>query len=223
MKKLVAIGDFHIGNKNYRGDLLKKTLKKLTPDMEIIGMGDYCEFINQASYKYESQIISPDNQFKEFKRLMKPFAERGQIITILKGNHEDRYFNKLDMLEMWCNQYGIAYNGRHRIIPFGNKYIYAHHPQSSATTTAGRSTVFRRMRDVQEADIYLTGHFHSLFQETSHKYNRKRELLDIYFACTGSYLEYKNSYAEQKLYSPGRMGCKLITIDKGKIIMEDFI
>lgn len=186
-------------------------------------MGDYCEFINQNTFKYESQTTPPKAQFKEFKKLMKPFAEKGKIITLLKGNHEDRYFTKLDGLEDYCEKYDIPYFGRHGIVKREHRHLYIHHPQSSATTTAGRSTVFRRMRDVQEADIYLTGHFHSLFQEKSHRYNRKRELLDIHFACTGSYLEYKNSYAEQKLYSPNPMGCKLITLDKGKITMEDFI
>ena len=223
MKKLYVMGDFHIGNQNYRPELLKNTLSKIEEDAYILGMGDYCEFINQKSFPYDSQIITPKNQFKAFKKMFKPFAENGQIITMLKGNHEDRYFKKLDMLEMWCEQYEIGYSGRHALINFEKKDIYAHHPQSSATTTAGRTTVFRKMRDLQEADIYLTGHFHSLFQEKSHRYNRERDLFDIYFGCTGSYLEYKNSYAELKLYSPNPMGCKKITIDDNKIIMEDFI
>ena len=222
-RNIYVIGDLHIGNQNYRGDLLKGTLDKIEPEAEIIGAGDYCEFINKKSFDYDSQTMPPEKQFKEFRRLFKPFAERGQLITMLKGNHEDRYFKKLDMLEMWCEQYEIPYFGRHFVFNKGDITIYAHHPQSSATTTAGRSTVFRKMRDVQEADIYLTGHFHSLFQESSYRYNRDRILTEKFFACTGSYLEYKGSYAELKLYTPNPMGCKKITIENNNIEIGDFI
>ena len=220
---IYVIGDTHIGNQNYRRDLLKQTLSKINPEDDILGMGDFCEFINEKSFKYDDQTMSPKKQFKEFKELFKPFAENGQIITMLKGNHEDRYFKKLDMLEMWCEQYDIPYYGRHALFKRNGITIYAHHPQTSATTTAGRSTVFRKMRDIQEADIYLCGHFHSLFQENSYRYNRKRELKPIYFACTGSYLEYKDSYAELKLYTPNPMGCKKIEYDYNYIKIEDFI
>ena len=224
MKKLYVMGDFHIGNQNYRRDLLKSTLNKIGEDGIIIGMGDYHEFINEKSFKYDTQTMSPKKQFKEFKELMKPFAENGQIKTLLKGNHEDRYWKKLDGLEEYCDQYGIDYNGRHMLIKYGKYYIYAHHPKTSATTTAGRSTVFRKMIATQEADIYLTGHFHSLFQEEKWRLNRQRKLVSLgLFGCTGSYLEYANSYAELKLYSPNPMGCKLITIDPKGIKMEDFI
>ena len=219
------LGDFHIGNKNYRGDLLEKSLKKIYDDnfSKIIGMGDYCEFINEGTFKYESQTMTPKKQFKEFKRLLKPFLDEKRIITLLKGNHEDRYFRKLDGLEDYCEDNNIDYNGRHHLFKWKQQYIYAHHPQSSATTTAGRDRVFQRMRNIQEADIYFSGHFHSLFQEQSYRYNKQRELIPVYFACTGSYLEYKNSYAELKLYSPNPMGCKKLKIKKKKIIIEDFV
>ena len=223
--QIYVLGDFHIGNKNYRGDLLEKTLKTIYNecDAKIIGMGDYCEFINERSFKYESQTMSPKKQFKELKRLLKPFADEYRIITLLKGNHEDRYFTKLDGLEDYCDNNQIDYNGRHHLFKYKKKYFYAHHPQSSATTTAGRDRVFQKMRNIQEADVYLTGHFHSLFQEKFYRYNRERKLKEVSFSCTGSYLEYKDSYAELKLYTPNPIGCKKITLNKDKIIIEDFI
>ena len=168
------MGDFHIGNKNYQEKLLKKTLSKI--DGFIILMGDYCEFINEKSFKYETQTMSPKQQFKTFKKMFKDFAYNGNILACVKGNHEDRYFNKLDGLEDWCEEYEIPYNGRHILIDVDWVTIYAHHPKTSATTAAGRDRVFKKMRDVQEADIYLSGHFHSLYQDLSFKYDRKREL-----------------------------------------------
>jgi len=45
----------------------------------------------------------------------------------------------------------------------------------------------------------------------------------LYFGCTGSYLDYKNSYAEDKLYAPSELGGKKIIIKGKKIEMEDFI
>ena len=223
IRNIFAIGDLHIGNKNYKPKKLKGVLAKIKPEDNIIGMGDFCEFINEKSFKYDTQTMSPKKQFKEFKRLFKPFAERGQIIAMIKGNHEDRYFNKIDGLEDWCERYEIPYNGRHILIDVDDKVIYAHHPKTSATTAAGRDRVFKKMRDVQEADIYLTGHFHSLYQDKSYKHNRKRELVSTYFACTGAFLDYRNSYAEEKLYAPNPIGCKKITIKGKKIEMSDFI
>ena len=220
-RNIYAIGDLHIGNKNYQEKTLKSTLDKI--DGDIIGMGDFCEFINEKSFKYETQTMSPKKQFKEFKRLFKPFAEEGRILAMVKGNHEDRYFNKLDGLEDWCEVYEIPYNGRHILIDIDWVTIYAHHPKTSATTAAGRDRVFKKMRDVQEADVYLSGHFHSLYQDLSFKYDRKRKLNSVLFGCTGSYLNYKDSYAEEKLYTPNPVGCKKIIIDDEKIVMEDFI
>ena len=219
-RNIYAIGDLHIGNKNYQAAQLKKTLKKI--DGDIIGMGDFCEFINEKSFKYDTQTMSPKKQFKEFKRLFKPFAEEGRILAMVKGNHEDRYFNKIDGLEDWCENYEIPYNGRHILIDVNDVVIYAHHPKTSATTAAGRDRVFKKMRDVQDADIYLSGHFHSLYNDLSYKYNRKRVLEQTLFACTGSFLAYKDSYAEEKLYTPNPVGCIKITIDDEKIMLEEF-
>ena len=220
-REVYAIGDSHIGNKNYKPKALKGVLNKI--DGDIIGMGDFCEFINERSFKYESQTMSPKKQFKEFKKLFKPFAEEGKILAMVKGNHEDRYFTKLDGLEDWCELYEIPYNGRHILIDVDGVVIYAHHPKTSATTAAGRDRVFKKMRDVQEADIYLSGHFHSLYQDKSYKHNKKRELITTHFACTGAFLDYRNSYAEAKLYAPNPIGCKKINIEGNKIEMEDFI
>jgi len=177
-KVLYAIGDFHIGNQNYKGNLLHKTLIKIADDYKskLLLMADFCEFINERSFKYESQTMPPKKQFKLFKKLFKGFAEAERIIACLKGNHEDRYFNKLDGLEDWCDQYDINYNGRHILIRYANKYIYAHHPKTSATTAAGRDRVFKKMRLVQDADIYLSGHFHSLYQDEAHTYTKKGKL-----------------------------------------------
>ena len=46
---IYVMGDFHIGNQNHRTDLLKSTLNKIEEDSFILGMGDYCEFINKKS------------------------------------------------------------------------------------------------------------------------------------------------------------------------------
>ena len=222
---IIFIGDFHIGNKNYDGKLLKKHLKEIymLRNTKIVLMGDYCEFINERSFKYATQTMSPMKQWKEFKRLFKDFAETGQIIACLKGNHEDRYFNKVDGLAEWCEQWDIPYNGRHILLKHAGKYIYAHHPKTSATTPAGRDRVFKKMRDVQDADIYMTGHFHTLYQDKAQKYTKGGKLRTMYFGCTGSYLDWRNSYAEEKLYTPSELGCKQVIIEGKKIEMRDFI
>ena len=223
-RTIIFIGDFHIGNKNYNGKLLKKTLDRIIlDDIKIVLMGDYCEFINERSFKYETQTMSPHKQWVEFKKLFEPFECADMIIGCLKGNHEDRYFNKVDGLKEWCDDWGIPYNGRHLFFKEAGKYIYAHHPKTSATTTAGRNRVFKKMRAVQDADIYVSGHFHSLFQEEAHQYTKGGKLRTFYFGCTGSYLEYRNSYAESKLYTPNQIGCKQVNIDGKKITMRDFI
>jgi hypothetical protein len=141
---------------------------------------------------------------------------------MIKGNHEDRYFTKVDGLRTWCQNYGIPYNGRHGFVNLNGTTIYAHHPKTSATTTAGRNRVFMKMRNVQDADIYLSGHFHSLFQETACRYDKHGDLYKVHFGCTGSYINFRNSYAEDKLYEPNEIGCKKITITDDEILMENF-
>lgn len=218
------IGDFHIGNQNYNAKLLKKHLKLLRAhDVKLVLMGDYCEFINERSFKYATQTMSPHKQWVEFKRLFEDFAYFGQIIGCLKGNHEDRYFNKVDALKEWCCGWNIPYNGRHLLLKEAGKYIYAHHPKTSATTPAGRDRVFKKMRDVQDADIYVAAHFHTLYQDDAQRYTKGGKLRTLYFGCSGSYLNWKNSYAEEKLYTPSKLGCKEVIIEGKKITMRDFL
>jgi len=223
-KNLVFIGDCHIGNQNYNKKRFIKDLNKIDElDFDIVITGDMCEFINQASFKYESQTMSPKKQFKTFKKLFLPFAVKNKIIGCLKGNHEDRYFRKLDGLEDWCEEWGIKYNGRHLFFRYGGKYFYVHHPKSSATTTAGRDRIFQKMRNIRDADVYISAHFHSLYQDRSFRYNKKGDLRPVYFGCSGSYLDYEDSYAEDKLYAPANLGCKLVGIYKGKVYMSDLL
>jgi hypothetical protein len=80
--------------------------------------------------------------------------------------------------------------------------------------------MFDKMLRIQEADIYLAGHCHSLYARKIKRYyytNRRREK-DVWFIMTGSFLEYEGSYAEEKLYEPQGVGCQEISIHKDGLV-----
>jgi UDP-2,3-diacylglucosamine pyrophosphatase LpxH len=220
-KKVYPIGDMHIGSNEYLPELLKEKLKEIKyNDGYIVGMGDYCEIGTKHSYGTFNQVIFSTTQYKELLKYLKSFKKK--IIGLYRGNHEERIkrdtgFDIVSILasNLRCKYFGIVKPFR----KFG-KIFYGAHPKRSATVDSGRRLMFDKMLRIQEADIYLAGHCHSLYSRKIRRlyYTNRRIEKDIWFIMTGSFLKYEGSYAEEKLYEPQGVGCQEISIYKDGLV-----
>jgi len=96
---LFPIGDVHIGSKACDEDALKEVIGhiKAMPNARWIGMGDYCDFINQRDPRHDSSVLADwvsmsdlsdlaGAQKQYFLDLVRPIADK--CVGLLQGNHE---------------------------------------------------------------------------------------------------------------------------------------
>lgn len=220
-KKIYPVGDMHIGSIEFLPELLKEKLKLIDyNDGWIIGMGDYCEIGTKTSYGTFNQVIFSTKQYKEMLNYFKPFKKR--IIGMYRGNHEERIKRDtgFDIVNILCTTLHCRYFGIVKPFKKFGKIFYGGHPKRAATVDSGRRLMFDKMLRIQEADIYIAGHCHSLYSRKIKRfyYITKRMEKTMWYVMTGSFLQYEGSYAEEKLYEPQGVGCQEISIYKDGLV-----
>ena len=108
---IFAIGDIHLGNKNFDKKLFENTLKNIQNynNYYLLLMGDLCEYITPKDPRFdvkcvEPEFIDPDNQYAAMRDYLEPFSDR--IIGIHLGNHEysiQKYHYKSITLDLCRN------------------------------------------------------------------------------------------------------------------------
>lgn len=209
----------HIGHPNFNKKVLKSAIRKVLPKKNhyVILMGDHIEASTKYSIGWDTQNMLVNKQIKEFIKYFKPLAETGRIIGILDGNHEKRItrITQINITELIANVLDIEYFGYSKIFNFEGYEVYATHGAGAATTVTGRDRVFQKMIKIFDADIYLVGHYHSLFRTIKTTYYNSNELnnRERYCIMTGSSFNYLYSYAHNKLLEPDRIGFVKIALN----------
>lgn len=222
----LPIGDIHWGDKAFKRDgkeKLKGNLDWLLEHQDHafgVLMGDIYNVAGRDTKT--SPFDSDSGEYDEAAEFFKPYAHlfKGAI----RGNHEDRIRNAygLDPLKNFCKQLGIPYLGAAALLRiqvgqrpdsewfWQNYYMAVHH-----TTGGGQSlgnalnAVIKLEKVIAGCDVYAGGHNHQLvtgvrltFVPTlSGPQPRK-----IHYVSCGSYLGYRDTYAEDKMFSPGKLG-----------------
>jgi len=235
---LVPIFDPHIGLKATNMEKLCETIDFIlrTPNCYTILGGDFLECATKTSVglaMYEENLSVKDQFLTAFK-LLKPLADAGKILGTLTGNHEMRLANFADInpMELLADQLGVPYFKYQGFIILKIKdqtyKVAFSHGVSSSTTPAGAMASMRKQASVIECDIYFSGHIHIRKQdsdiynivnvETGNIEKRTRK----YMIC-GSFVEYWESYAEMKMYSPSDTGTVSVLFNADKWAMETCI
>ena len=160
---------------------------------------------------------------------------KDKIITAIKGNHENR-MKKLadyDPLAVFCKNLGIVYSDISAVVyakvgkpnrkerPSGSSFtytIYAHHTTGGGGSAGSKINRVDKLRDiVSGCDCYLGGHNHGLGSSwgsifTIDKANCKTSQVKHLLATTGSYLAYKDGYAEEMMLAPSKLGSPRIRL-----------
>ena len=252
---IYPIGDIHLGSIACVEDELQKTLQAVlhNPKAYMIGMGDMTECITKNDPRFDvgglADWVVKDNivesQRQRVVELLKPLADKGKIITLLTGNHEETVHSvwQYDMTRNLCQDLKVSYGGYSCFVVMNflrgkrtsvqhdtHEYIiHCHHGAGGAQTEGSRTMRLMRLVNDIEAHIYLMGHLHCITTYTPDRLSHFRGRIkstNLIATTTGSWLkayaqphkgrQLNASYAEQKGYKPNRLGCPVIHINPDK-------
>lgn len=208
-KKLIVLGDLHIGHPLWdkvKNVFEEELMKIWDSGADIFLMGDLLECQTRNSVG-KGQIMDINEQVELVIDYFKDFAEAGRLIGMISGNHEDR-INKdtgnYDLYKDMCSRLGTKPLGRWTIFEYYGLTVYATHPRGAATTDGGRDLWFRKILNRRECDLYLVGHFHTLYNKlhAGRFYHLEEIPRQKKMFMTGSILHYELDYVEERAYEP---------------------
>lgn len=236
---ILTLGDLHFGDKSFTKESRSKLMGYLkwvneTPGARIILMGDLLNVATRESKT--SPFEQNSNEFQDIVELFKPYKDK--IITAIIGNHESRLLNYADvnLTQLFCMQLEIPYGGFSCVVYFkvgkrtdnkSNRFLqtyygYFYHGSGGGSSIGAKLNRTTKMREVVgDMDIYANGHSHQLGAVPVTEYRpsaqgKKLKKCRVWFINTGSYLDYEDSYAEEKGLAPGKIGSPRIRLDGNK-------
>ena len=234
--EIIPIGDCHVGDKAFTGESLEK-LKgyidyiKSHSNAYCFLMGDLC---NCATLDSKSspfcQNMDVNQQIKEVVKLFSPIKKR--ILGAIDGNHElrlERYCGYSPTISI-CERLEVPYFKNSAVIIFR---MCCHGPRENSRasftgyfhhTTGGGGTMGSKINKpdqlrglVGNCDFYCGAHNHSMItghtiifkvNETTEKIEQLRQIV----LTTGGYLQFNDSYVEEKMLAPMKIGSPKISL-----------
>ena len=223
--KLIPLGDLHYGNPSFNEELFEKWLEvvKYSKNRIILLNGDLLEFLDSNRFYKPKDYINVNEQLEYVIDSLKPY--RKDIICNLNGNHGLRTKKQydLDTDKLIGDSLGVETSKSYHediCISKGRtpKYIRVfmqHEAPSSKSTLLAMRRFIGEMENI-DAEIYLAGHNHKCMYYT--KVYRGLDYTPIRktFVFTGSFLNYRGSYADNGRFAYQLPSFPVITVDKDK-------
>jgi len=222
---LIGFGDWHYGGKECNINLILEHIDwiKNNPNARVILMGDMINCGTKLSIGAGrmDDVINAQEQYETVIALLYPIKK--QIYGIHIGNHEQRIYNEtgVNLSKIMAKELGtryLGYSAFHLIkINKQNYKVFTTHGASGATLP---HTKIKRCLDLAtfiDVDIYMMGHVHALqvqTQEVKRIDLKSRTVIKERknFVLTGHYLNYEDSYADQKNMRPSEQGCAKVRL-----------
>ena len=220
---LVFLGDTHIGNSSFNKNFFKECLKRIKDlnRVRIYLMGDMLEIgsknVGDSAFNQECSI---EEQREYFINNIKPFKDN--IVGYAMGNHCYRLKKEFnyDIVADICRELEIpSYN--QNIDTFSiNDFDFSVYTRHGKGSSQRRHLAIGKMeKDMQDivADLYVQGHTHRLMFWSNLKrfptgYKR------IYYAQSGHFLDYGESYADQQYLQLEPPSWQLITVNQNRLV-----
>ena len=215
--ELSIISDWHKGHPCADDDVILDELGYVADDPLRRGFvlaGDLAEMAtkNQRHAGVYEQILSPHDQFREIKRLLRPFARlcKGAV----PGNHE-KHLQEFRLTEELCEDLGIPYLGAQGVVGLvSNKCCHTVHLWHGIGGGGMDGTALNRavgMAKMVQASVHAMGHYHRRIALPKEIYipdprNRKMMHREEWYIVNGSALRWENTYAEHTGLSPCAVG-----------------
>ena len=228
---IIPISDIHLGHRCCNKEKLLEIIKFIErkPNTYTILLGDQFECATKSSVgmgPYEEEMNVGD-QLKWLYKALKPLAAKNKILGICTGNHENRLtqFANIDPAQVLAEKLEVPYFGWQGYLSLlVGKNIYnvsAFHGAGGGTSKASKMNASKKIKNIVNCDLYLSGHTHDKMQDEELKYEfdlKSGKLVPSikHFAVCGSFLEYWTSYPEMKALEPSITGSILITLDGKK-------
>ncbi len=242
------LGDIHLGSVNCDEAQLDRDIRWiLEKDAWWIGMGDYLECITRKDLRFRPEDVAEwcrgegdvaEAQLQRFVSKIGPIKDK--CIGLVKGNHEDKIYDKWDndiygrllyYLKVPEQRIRLDTRGfirlrfRRRSGAGAKKFstvtvpIFVEHGYGGGRLEGAPALALARLSKNYDARIYMEGHRH---REISFPDERVRicgsKLISekILFVCSGTYLlswkEDTEIYVERKQFPPKPTGSPFITL-----------
>lgn len=237
--KLSPISDIHIGNPQFRQDVLDSFLSDVLadPDWYLVGNGDYIENVTRSSVgEVWTQTMTPREQVKHVAKILEPV--RSRLLAITDGNHDNPRTEKDTSFrpsELLCDKLGLPEEcyqpeGATLVLRFGHVakenrntpvvYTgYVNHGRTGGRLPGAKIIAVDRIaRTVEGCDFVIMGHVHDLMSRKitvlSLDIHRGYRMIERTQAqvVAGSFLSF-GGYAQVYGYQPGAIGMPSLTLD----------
>lgn len=218
--EVIFYGDIHQGHPSC--DIDRATRMRdycVENDIYMIGMGDYMEAgtrrsVGDSVYK---QNLNPQEQLEFFMEFFKPVAENGLLLGMVLGNHEARILKdtSVNVVKLMAKSLDVPYLGSAcwNLFYVGDRSytVYTMHGSSGSRFLHTKLKAVKDIGRTIEADLTAMGHVHEKAEASSlvqhvNKQNRTVEEKKRYYILTGHYLDYDDSYAQERGYPIGKQG-----------------
>lgn len=233
--KIVNLGDIHRGNKNCNTKLLKNNIDIIasTEGMYWVSTGDMLETATKNSKSSCYEAYSPEEELEFLAEELVPI--RTKCLGFVASNHQDRVYKEvgLSLDKALAYRAKIPYLGISAVIKVTcarcSYFIHMHHGVGGGSSGNKVNRAIALASNWIGADIYLTGHTHSVSHvpDITTVIDRKRNRvvdLTTHHVCTGHYIIYEKSYAEKYGLKKKPMGSSVIILaahGSGREAMKD--
>lgn len=228
--RLLFFGDLHYGHPQCDLKKAKGYLDwALKNNVYVICMGDLleCGLTTSIGDSVYQQDLNPQEQLEEVIELLKPLADKGLIIGIHAGNHENRITKatSIDVTKIMAKILGVKYLGYacwNMLWVGSQKYsLYSTHGSGGSRFKHTKLKTVMDLAQWIDADMIAMGHLHSLATEAVIKQrvdfrNRQVKNNDCKIILTGSFLEWDKSYAQMMNMPITKLGAPTIKLMANK-------
>lgn len=215
---IFPLSDVHIGNSSFNEELFDvwcEIFRSCRGEKIIYLMGDLLETPTSKFSSYDINMNTND-AMEYLIRKLKPF--RDFIRCSCSGNHELRTSREFDydISREISERLGVPHSRNDffdELVINGNSFVvYGLHGVRTSKSNDLAMKNFKQDCALKEFDLALQGHNHMLkfdseYQRTIDGGRRK------YYAFTGHYLQYNDSYANNKQYPVSPAGFQKIGVD----------
>lgn len=221
--RLVIFSDVHVGAEHHAEKEFGEALRWAREhEADLFLNGDLIENSivdgKAPGEKLLEQRLMPTAQVLEFVKLIKPFAKRGRVVGITRGNHEARSRREalIDLCEIIAAHLDVPYYriGGYVRVKHGTQ-VYAggiHHGRSSGKNIWAELDRLGAL--YPQSDFVAAGHNHALDARTVVSlgigHDGAERVVQRWQVRTGSYLGFSD-YARELILAPSALGSPVLT------------
>lgn len=221
---IYLIADCHIGSEYFNQPKLQEVIDEVLEreNAYVILNGDLIDNATKNSVSFDYDGLTPSASLGLCLQLMKPLADKGKILCINSGNHEDRSDNEVDlnptailsqalgiedkyskaMTVLFITHY-LGEKEKHKAITFS---VLSYHGNGNGVRVGSKANKVEDFSKIINCDVYCMSHVHTpmTFKEDYFVCDTSKGIIKPatrQFVISNSFLNY-GGYGEKKGMTP---------------------